>query len=202
MSTANFARLRRLEVHDPQRQPAPRAVDHRAHVRDQHRDEQGNGQHEQPRRHALPGGHGDLERQQRRDERDDQRHDVAHQEMGGRDLAEARVVRHGDGGGIHHHQPPGQQRHHDPQQGLVETQHARWRGGGLAVFGAAHAHGQHVGGLGGQAAEPAAESGGQALQQAGDAGAVLMRSPPGPGRDRSQALARLRKTRGRGARNR
>ncbi len=152
-----------LEVHDAQGKPAPRAVDHRAHVRHQHRHQQDDGEHEQPGCDALPHGHGHLEGEQRGHEAHPQREDVAHEEVGGRDLAEARVVRHGDGRRIDHDQPPGQQRHHHPEQGLVETEHARRGGRGLAVFRATHAHGQHVGRGRGAAPEPAGHPLAQAL---------------------------------------
>ena len=149
-----LGQLRGLEVHDAQRQPAPRTIDHNAHMRDQHRHQQDDGDHEQPGRHTLPGGHGHLERQQRHYKTDNQRTRVKHEEVGGRDLAKTGVVRHGNRRRIHHDQPPGQQRHHHPQQGLVKTQHGGGRAAGGAVIGAAHAHRQHIGGLARQPSQP------------------------------------------------
>ena len=137
---SKFGQLGRLKIHHPQRQPAPRAVDHRADMRHQHQHQQANRHQKQHTRRALPGGHGNLERQQRHDKTNHQRHRMAHQKMGRRDLAKTRILRHGNRRRIHHHQAPGQQCHHHPQQRLVKAQHMRRCGGGAAVLHATDAH--------------------------------------------------------------
>ncbi len=118
-----LGQLRGLEVHEAQRNPAPRAVHHLAHARDQHRDQQQQRHHEQPRRQLLPGAHRDRQRHAGRHERRARSTRTWRStKCVGRSCANSRVVRQRDRGRIHHHQPPASiSPTIDPDQRLVEA---------------------------------------------------------------------------------
>ena len=124
--------LGRLQVDEPERQPALAAVDRSPDAGDEHRDEQCTADDEQIRRERLPGLHRDLKRDQAcRKARDDE------QRMTGEEIPRtiARVgggLRDRDRRRIHHHHPDRKQQQRGPGERRVVDQHGAalpWRSG-------------------------------------------------------------------------
>ncbi len=139
----HLGQFRGLEVHEPERNPAPCAIDFAADEGQQHQQQQQQGGTKQPGRPLFPAAHGNLERQQGRHHADPDGDQLADQEMFVAQAAKTRVVGHGHGGRIDHDQAPAQQRHHDPEQGQVETHVSHHGCLPTGVIAAGQTHRQH-----------------------------------------------------------
>ncbi len=112
--------LGRLQVDRPQRQPALRAIDRPADMRNQHQHQQHDTAQEQPGRQLLPEAHRHLEGNHAGDQADGQEHRVADQEVGRLVAGELAAFGRGDGRRIDHHQSEQQQEQRRPEQQGIE----------------------------------------------------------------------------------